>query len=245
MKRLIPLLMLAMVLSACKIRLDAALSINADESGTLVIEFSLDQDLQDLVSQSDGEAIAIGDFIPDGWETQPFVAGEFSGDRISTTFESLEDLEEELASYASIAGEEGAGLSALLSQLQITRDGDIFDFVADLTGIEAGLGGAIDSAGLGGDIDPSAFLAELFDIRIVLELPGAIVSSNADATAANVLTWNLTVADDGKILQAQSDVSEPSSETPVATIVIAFVVLAVLVGLVVRHRRQSDVAATE
>ena len=249
MRRLIPLVLLAMLLSACKIRLDTILVINDDESGTIAIEISLDEELRQLADQGDGgglDDLTVAEGAPEGWEVSEFVDGEFEGVRATADFDDLAGLEDRIREIASQTGAENDNLAPdFLSQLSIERTGDEFSFAADLTGLEEGLGAALeggDDGGLG--IDPSAFIADLFEIRLVVTMPGAIVSSNADATAESTLTWNIAVTDDGRVLLAESTLDEGSS----TGLIIGLAVLAGAVALVVigvMQRRGSREAGAE
>lgn len=248
MKRLIPLLAIVLALTACKVRLDVQLDIEADETGTVEFSLSMDQEIRDLLSQSGNDQLPIAENLPEGWTIESFVDGDFEGTRAIATFSSLDDLTNRLGQIAEgqLEGENAA--PDFLSQLELTRDGDVFDFSADLTGLESGLGAAIGGAsGDTGGLDPSAFLSEIFDIRLVLTMPGGIVSSNADATAGSTLTWNLSVLDDGEILVAQSTVAASGGANVVVALAIAgFVALTLVVMLRSRSgRRTKDMQAAE
>ncbi len=238
MKRLIPLLLLALIATACKIRVDTNVVINEDESGTFALEISLDEELRALAEEdpSFGE-ITVTEDVPEGWVLEDFVDGEFEGVRASTTFEDFEGFERRLTEYAETAGAEDNVAPDFLSQLELARDGDVFSFRADLSGLEAGLGAAV-----GGEddlgIDPSAFLGELFEIRLILTMPGTIVSSNADATAGSTLTWNISIVDDGRVLEAQSDVGG-SGGGPIIGLIVLLAVIAAVVFIMVQRRSQQ------
>ncbi len=240
MKRLIPLLALVLALTACKVRLDVALVINADETGTIEFAVSMDQEIRDLLSQSGNDQVPIADSLPEGWVSEEFVDGDFKGARATAAFSSLDDLGSLLNDVVEEGlGDDSATATDFLSQVQLTRDGDSYSFSADLTGLEAGLGAAL--GGAGGDtggLDPSAFLSEIIDMRVVLTMPGEIVSSNADATAGSTLTWNLSVLDDGKTLTAQSTVATPIG--PNVVVPVAAVVLLVAAILIIIRRRSTQ-----
>lgn len=247
MKRLALLLLFVLVLSACKIRLDAAVVINEDESGTLALEISADSELRALADDQGGADFTVIDDIPDGWTVEEFTDGDFEGARVSTSFGSLDEFQQRLSEYATSAAPSDNVSLDFITQLELSREGDLFNFRADLTGLEAGLGAALGGGGDTGGIDPGAFLAELFEIRIVLTLPGTIVSSNADATAQNTLTWNLSVLDDGEILVAQSDLGAGGGGPIIGLIVLAVVVAAVILVMVQRRnqKRESEMAAAD
>ena len=236
MKRLIPLLLAVLVLSACKIRLDVTVEVNEDESGNVSLVFALDDELRDLAAQSGNDQFSFEENVPADWTTSTYVDGVYEGIEASTSFTSIEAFRSELQALAD--SELDSAGPDFLSQLEVTRDGDLFNFSADLTGLEAGLGSAL--AGAGDANAPgldSAFLNELVDIRLVLTMPGEVLSSNADATAANTLTWNLSLADDGKLLSAQSSVAGGSGLNPAIPVLI--LVALVIVGVVIIRRRSA------
>ena len=240
-RRVIPLLLFILALSACKVRVDALLVIEEDESGTLTLEVSADQELRDLAESQGGSEITLNEEIPDGWTFEDFTDGDFEGGRITTSFGSLDELRSRLSEFAETAGTDN-GAPDFISQVQVTREGDLFNFRADLAGLEDGLGAAV-----GGELDASVFLADLFDIRMVLTMPGTIVTSNADATAESTLTWNLSTNDDGRILEAQSDLGAARGG-PVIGLIVLVLVIAVVGYVVIQRRkgqRDSELAATD
>ena len=240
MKRLIPLLVLVLVLTACKVRLDVALVINEDETGTIEFAVSMDQEIRDLLSQSGNDQLPIADSLPEGWVSEEFVDGGFEGARAIAAFSSLDDFGSLLnVVTGGVLGENSAASTDVFSQLQLARDGDLYNFSVDLTGLEASLRAALGgAAGDTGGLDSSVFLSELIDMRIVLTMPGEIVSSNADATAESTLTWNLSVRDDGKTLMAQSIVAIPIGPNVVVPVVA--VALSVAAALIVIRRRSTQ-----
>ena len=62
------LLLLALVSSACKMRFDTALTVNADESGTFAIEMSFDEEFRALSEEGGGDGL--GD-LTTGFEDAP------------------------------------------------------------------------------------------------------------------------------------------------------------------------------
>jgi hypothetical protein len=244
-KRIIPLLVIVMMVSACKIRFDVGATVNADESGTLSIVVAMDEELRQL-SEGDADLTLGEEDVPAGWVVEEYVDGVFEGVRVSTTFSSLEELREQVAEIAEGTADSDEALPEFISQIELTREGDVFTFMADLSGLEDGLGSAVGGGGDSFGIDPSAFLADLFEIRIVITLPGEIVSHNADVVAENTLTWNLSILDDGRVLEAESDAGTGSPGMVIALIVLVIVIAAV--GYMVMMKRkegESTAAASE
>ncbi|MCP5066969.1 MAG: hypothetical protein GY946_10425, partial [bacterium] len=69
----------------------------------------------------------------------------------------------------------------------------------DLTG----LGGGSDDLSFEG-FDTATVFAELFQIRLLVTLPGTIGANNADSADGNTLVWNINFSDEGRTLEAAS-----------------------------------------
>lgn len=76
-------------------------------------------------------------------------------------------------------------------------------------------------------------------MRFIVSLPGTIVSHNADSVNGNTLTWAIDFDDEGRTLQAVSDIGGSGSSVPILGVValVAAVVLGVVLFL--RRRRPS------
>ena len=82
MRRLIPfVLLLALVSTACKIRLDTSVVVNADESGTFAIEMGLDEEFRQFAEEGGGEFDILDGMedVPSDWTVDTFSDGEFEG----------------------------------------------------------------------------------------------------------------------------------------------------------------------
>ncbi|MDJ0952941.1 MAG: hypothetical protein QNJ81_04620 [Acidimicrobiia bacterium] len=245
MKRYIPLFaLLALVLSACTIRLDVGLTVNENETGTFSLFMGFDQEMQDLIAQGGG-----GDFdltedlsdVPEGWTAVEVSEDGFDGVRIATDYDSFEDLEAKLAELGD--GTDGVGTD-LLSDFGLSRDGDEFRFEVDASGVDEGLSGALGESG-GEDllegVDPSVILGDLFEVRFNLTMPGSITEHNADSVNGNTLTWELEFAEEGQTLMAVSTVGGGSSALLIAGIAVAAVAV-IGAGVAIARRRKGDAA---
>ncbi len=246
MKRYIPLFaLLALVLSACTIRLDVGLVVNEDETGTFDLFLGFDQEMQDLIAQGGG-----GDFdltqdltdVPEGWTVEEVSEDGFDGVRISTDYDSFEDLEAKLADLGE-GTDAGVGTD-LLSDFGLSHEGDEFRFEVDASGVDEGLSGALGDSG-GDDLlqgmDPSAILGDLFEIRFNLTMPGSITEHNADSINGNTLTWELGFDEEGESLMAVSTVGGGSSALLIGGIAVAALVV-VGGGVAIARRRKGDAA---
>lgn len=244
-KRYFPLfILLALVLSACTIRLDVGLVVNEDESGSFALFMGFDEEFQELMEQGGGEEISLTEDlsdVPEGWNVEEVTEDGFEGVRISTDFSDFEDLEAKL-------GEMGDGTDIgvggdFLSDFGLTHEGDEFRFQADSSGVSDGLGDALGESGsddmLSG-MDPSMILGDLFEIRFNLTLPGSIGENNADSVNGNTLTWNLDLTDEGGTFEAVSTVGGGSSAMLIGGAAVAALVVVGVGATAIRRRKASE-----
>ena len=245
-KRYIPLFaLLALVLSACTIRVDVGLVVNEDETGTFGLFMGFDEEFQELMAQGGGEDLDLTEDlsdVPEGWTVEEVTEDGFEGVRISTDYESFEDLEAKL-SEMSDGTDSGIGTD-FLSDSGLTHEGDEFRFEADTSGVDEGLSGALGESG-GEDMlegmDASAILGDLFEIRFNLTMPGSITEHNADSINGNTLTWEIDVSEEGGTLLAVSTVGGGSSALLIGGIAVGALVV-VGGGVAIARRRKGDAA---
>ncbi|MCP3994534.1 MAG: hypothetical protein GY722_05640 [bacterium] len=244
MKRYVPLFaVLVLVLSACTIRIDLVVNVNEDESGTFDLFVGFDEDLRQLMEQGGGGDLDITEQFsdaPDNWTVEEVSEGGFEGVRISTDFESFDDLEVKLA---ELSDDGGGGLgSDMLSDFELTHEEDEYRFRADVSGVDEGLTEAVGDSG--GDMlsgFDASLMEDLFEIRFRLTLPGTIGDNNADGVNGNTLTWNLDVGADGDELYASSTAGGGSSMMLIGGAAVAAVAL-VGVGVAASRRRKTNAA---
>jgi hypothetical protein len=249
MKRLIPILFLALTLSSCTVRFDSRVEVNADETGSFALEIALDEEFRAVAAES-GEGSGfdfsegIGD-VPAGWVVTEFTDGEFEGFRVAADFADFADLDRRLAELAATASDDSPA-PIFIERSGLSRNGDEFVFSSQLTGLQEGL---TDLGGDSGDftfegLDPETLLSQLFQIRFVITLPGTIGSNNADSVDGNTLIWNIGFSDEGRTLEAVSTTGGAGISTG---LIIGLLLLTLgIVGFVVyrasqRNRRQEPV----
>ena len=248
MKRLIPMLLLALLLSSCTVRFDSRVEVNPDESGTYALEISLDEEFREIATESGGTSefdLTEGlEDIPSGWEVTEFTEGEFEGFRVAVDFSDFADLDRRLAELTATADADSPA-PVFLETSGLTRNGDQFVFSSPITGLQdelAGLGE--DSGDLSFEgFDPTTLFGELFQIRFIVTLPGEIGSNNADSVDGNTLIWDVALNDEGRNLEAVSDIGSGGS-LPTGLILGLLVLAAGVVGFVVfrasRRRRRPE-----
>jgi len=217
------LLVLVMVMSACKVSIEQLTLVNRDGSGVAIVSIAFDDELLTLLEGTGQDVSSFGDSFDERFEVSDFVDGEFSGVRAEAAFENLDELESLLAATPA--------LGEATESISLTRDGTQFAFDASLGNVAEQIG---DVAGAGDFISASNF-DDIFDIAISLDLPGESLQHNADEITENgTLVWHITSESDGE-LQASSEVS--SNSLPI--LLGAGAVIAVLVGVTVRRRKSG------
>jgi hypothetical protein len=239
------LLLLALVASACQLRTDVQIEINADETGTFALELGFDEELRQL-AESEGGDLSLDGFdlatTPDGWSISDFDDGEFAGTRIATPFSSLDDLRAKLA-VLSESGESTDPTNDLVDSVSITRDGNDYRFEAELAQIDEAFAEA-SGDGLDFGIDPTQFLQELFLIRFVVTMPGEITSHNADVVEGSTLVWNIALDGQNRTLEATSGSSDGFAFGTLLLGIAGLLIVGIL-GLTIARRRRETVTPYE
>jgi hypothetical protein len=232
MRRLIPILVLAVLLTGCKVKVDQGFELNSDGSGTASIVFGFDEELVDLMGSfapDDDPFDQMTSDLPAGWDASDWSEGAFSGIEASTDFDDLAELHS-LATMV-FSGEDGLFETFLVQE---TGDGG-FRFEATMSGesLEEGMQG-VEGFDLGGSVDD---LSEaFFDAEIKVKFPGDIVNHNADAQEADgTLVWNVHLTDSGRVIRAES---APGGGLPLIPIVGAAALL-LAIGAVIAIRRRG------
>ena len=232
----------ALLLTACELRIFADLVIEADESGTFTVELSMDDALASLAGAQLGDGLAVGEeLVPDGWSTTAVSEDGYEGIRATASFESLAGLQEILSDLMSTGGQStDLGLLDFLAAGLPTREGDTYRFsLAIPAGVEGLLGEGLADSPVPLDV---AMLDQVLDIRISVMLPGEIVSHNADLHTGSLLVWNLSLADPGRTLEAESRLQSSGGAIVWIAVAAALVIVIVLVVMVQSRRRRAGSA---
>lgn len=195
-KLFLPVLMIAglLLLAGCEIRAD--LVIAEDGSGTFVYSIAIENEYLEMFGQGGRDLLdemeAKAQTTPFPVTTSRFETEDMRGVEISYDFDSIEDLEEKMASGE---GSEGA----LITEARITNTEAGWTFEA-LGGQETGSGDI--------PLDP-AELAEIMDIRLSVTLPGPSPAGNADRTQvvgdSARFTWNIPPGKSNLALEASTN----------------------------------------
>lgn len=234
-----------LLLSSCTMRAVVGVDVNPDGSGVFDLTVAFDEELRTLLEEDSPEPIdwtdpssfegtdSPADFLdelPEGATTEPYTEDDFEGFTVTAEFSSLEELEQILAD-ASSEDEEAFPLSIVSDgeRFELTTDGDLF--------------GDTQLAEEETEFIPESMLADLFDFQLEVQLPGDIVSTNADETTDDgVMVWRLDMTSEDPVEPAA--ISEIGSSFPWVIVLVAALVLAAVVaaGLLLMRNRPEPAA---
>jgi hypothetical protein len=241
MRRFIPIVVLAVLLTGCKVKIDQGFEIKSDGSGSASVVFGFDDELMETMSSfspDDDPLAQMETDLPGGWTSSDWSEGEFTGLEASTDFADLP----ELRSIASVvfSGEDGLFETFKIEE---TADGG-FRFEATMSGesLEEGLQG-VEGFDLGGSVDD---LSEtFFDAEINVKLPGEVTADNADAHQSDgTLVWKVRLTDSGRVISAESAPGGGMPIIPIAVGIAAAVAIAAAFTMM-RNRSGGSVMANE
>lgn len=240
MRRLIPILVLAVLLTGCKVKIDQGFELNSDGSGTASVVFGFDDEIMEMMtsfSPDDDPLSGMTSDLPGGWTTEDWSEGEFTGIEAKTDFDDLN----ELRSLASMVFSGEDGLFKTFAIEESAGGGFVFEASMNGEALEAGLDGA-EGFDLGGSIEDLG--DTFFDAEIVIKLPGEIVDHNADQERSDgTLIWNVGLADGDRVIHAESTPGGGLPLIPIAAAA-AIILLAVL-GLVFWKQRTPAAVVTD
>lgn len=241
MRRLIPIVVLAVLLTGCKVKIDQGFELSNDGSGTASITFGFDEELNGLLesfAQGEDPFDQMTSQLPPGWEANDWSQGEFSGMQASTEFADLN----ELRSLASTVFSGEDGLFSTFS-IEETADGGFrFEAAINSESIESEMQG-LEGFGMDGSLEDLS--GSFFDAEVTARFPGEVISHNADRQESDgTLVWRLNLIDSGRVIRAES---APTGGLPLMPMAAgAAVLLAVGLGVAIWKRRSgSDVTYDE
>lgn len=230
MRRLITLAALvAIVTTACKIETNFGAVINADGSGTLIVEIGMDEEAQGFFLQDGGDPFDDQDMsdFPDARQRQ-----ERRGDLNFWIVETDVD---------DIAAETGSVLAledTLLETFSIT--------ITDTLVTVAGTASGEDFGDAAGEFDPS-IMEDSISANVMITMPGAITSHNATSQDGNELTWSIPLFGGPINVNATSDPrGTPASSSGGGLslpLIIGILVLLAAAGYFFLRKKSADAAA--
>ena len=200
-RRLAAMFVLALIASGC-LRFEVGTTVQADESGQLVIASLFGPEYQAIAEEFGGvDSSGFDDAMPASAELSDIVDGDFVGRQAVIPFTSLAQLAGFVDEVLVI---DGGGELAFFASFAVTRNGSAFAFDADSAAFENESSGELDD-----DIDIE------FTIVVSIELPGVVTDHNADEVDGNVLTWRFP-GEESRSLTARSQTELVGGFTDVA-----------------------------
>jgi hypothetical protein len=190
MRRLLGLVaVLVLVTTACKIETNFGAVIEADGSGTIIIELGVDEEAAQFFL--DGTDPFQGQDLAEapGARTREEQRGDLTFYIIEVDVEDVSDLQN------GLMGADGG----VLNDLTITVDDDQVSINGSASAEET-IGS--ETEGLG-DLDFD--IEEIFSANVYFTMPGAIIDHNADRQDGNTLYWEVPITGGTLDIRAESD----------------------------------------
>lgn len=224
-------IVLALMLTACRIESNIGLDIEEDGSAILTAEIGFDDEFLALMGSQGG-----------------FTEDDLLADLISGTDGEFTERREGDMNYFAATTE--------IDDLT-TWDGEVdtagfssFDFSVDDDGARLDATLVSDDTGdLGGDFgfDPSAITDDFISANLIIRMPGSVTSHNADEVRDGALVWNLGLTGSTEVT---AESSFGGSDVPWLVILLIVALIAALVGAVValivsRKNNERQIAAIQ
>jgi hypothetical protein len=240
MKRLLILVAaLALATTACKVEVNAELTVNADKTGAFAIEFGMDDEVITTLSE-----MSEGEFDP-GALLEDFDVEDTPGATVTT--ERRGDMNFTIIS-APVDDLTGSDVLAAGTPLEGISETGSITFTEEKVTIRASAPASSLMGDMeGGDMEgiSPAMLAPFIEINLRVTMPGTILDHNADSVDGSTLTWRVDITDPSIDIFAESDPrAGGSSGIPIwVWIVGGVVLLALLVFLFARGGRSKPAPA--
>lgn len=235
MRRLIPIIVLALLLTGCKVKVDQGFELNSDGSGTASLVFGFDDELMEMLNSFAPGGDPLEDMnseLPAGWTSEDWSEGVFTGMRATKDFADLE----ELRAIASVVFSSEDGLFESFTIEEAGDGGFRLEAVMSGEALEQGFEG-MEGFDLSGSIEDLG--DTFFDAEILVKLPGEIVNHNADREESDgTLAWTVGLADGGRVITAESS---PGGGLPIVPMAAGIGVVVLLgLGVFLWKQRSSE-----
>jgi len=235
---------LALATTACRIETNAAIDINADQSGSLAIEIGFDEAAATALGAAglptSGDALAAGAGLDEAEGAE--VTTENRGDMEFVVITvPLDDVTQAGGALSQAANSPLSTLDIEFTDdsVAVTASGSLNEAFSDMGGTE-GIEQMLPP-------DQAGSLAEAFTSNVRITFPGSIVEHNADSVDGTTLTWNVPF--NGAVdIQAESLLSGGGADDgggfPIWVLVlIVVVVIGAVAFFVLRGRSPAPAAA--
>ena len=238
LRGLVPVLCVALLATACQVRIGTDVRVAADGSGRLAVTVALDQDLAESLATDGFDPFAGLEQLPDGWQAERSEPDGGAAVTVGTDFADPAQLADRVAALQD-------GLDAedpvVLDDVRLTVAEDGSASFAARAGLRPPGSTGLDGGGVRFDGEDLATLLadrgdEVLRVDLRVSMPGAVTDSDADTVDGSTATWNLPVTE---LVEVQASSAPPTDRTWWIVGAAALVGLAlgwVLVGLVRRRR---------
>jgi hypothetical protein len=188
---------LAVLASACQVRVGTDVRVATDGSGRLALTVALDQELADSLAGDGFDPFAGLDELPDGWSVDRSEPDGGQAVTLTADFDDPAGLSDRVAQLRSGLDEEDPLLLEDV-QLDVAEDGGA-TFAAH-AGFRPPSSTGFDGGGVAFDGDDLATLLEergdeVMRVDLRVTLPGHVVDGNADEVDGATATWALPVTE--------------------------------------------------
>jgi len=238
----------ALLSTACRIETNILINLNEDETGSFGFEFGMDEEFRALIAEQ-GDAFSEADFFEGiGADLPGGIVTERTREDMTYSVYTV-DFDDAEAAQWLIGEAAGTG-----GDIDVTWTDDSVSITATLggTGEDGGIFGDLGGAAggdLGGDPEDdffSGFADDFFSGSVIVSMPGAVGTNNADRVLEDGrLAWDLSL-DGGDIeIQAVSDLGGGSIFPAWAVLLLVLVALAILLSLYYMQRKRKTSAVLE
>lgn len=240
-RTILPVLVLAVVASACQVSVGTEVTVAEDGGGRLAVRVALDEDLASSLEQDDVDVFAGLEELPDGWTSERSSPDGGQAVTVAANFADPDGLTRRVEQLREgLDGED----PVLVDELQLSVDDDGAASLSGRAGFRPPSSTGLRGTGVGFDGDDLAALLaergeEVLRVDLRVAMPGPVVDSNADEVDGHVATWHLPVTELAEV-RVDSDPPSPLQRWMViGAAVLVGLVLALVVGRLVRRRRSD------
>ncbi|GMQ86620.1 MAG: hypothetical protein BMS9Abin07_2206 [Acidimicrobiia bacterium] len=222
-----------LLLASCRAEINIALDVEEDASGTLVVEFGVDEELRSLMESNGAdpdELFSKGGTGFEGGTTFQRDEGDMSFQGFTVEFDDVEEISDQLAGGGGDVAQFGA-FSFELSDNEAVFDATLAAEEQDLAELP---------------FDPTGLTGDVLSANFILGMPGTVVEHNADEVLADGrLSWDLPFFGGEKSLHAVSDLGGSGFPWLWLLLGIALLVgvMATIAAIVLGKRQQRQAVA--
>ncbi len=232
------LAVVALVASACQVRVGTDITVTEDGSGRMALTIALDEELTSSLAADGFDPFAGLEDLPEGWEVERTDADGGQAATIAADFADPDELTARVAQLREGVGEQDPSLLEDV-ELAVAEDGSAT--FRGRAGFRPPSSTGLDGVGVAFDgEDLQTMLAERGDevmrVDLRVSMPGPVVDTDADEVDGRAATWNLPVTELVEVRAASEPPSDRTWWVVGGAAVLGLVLGFVLVGLFRRRR---------